>query len=98
MARETGIHRRKDSRFWWIDVVLQNGRRIRQSTGTENRDEAKAFIARLKADAFKESHLGIKSRRTWQEAVVRYLVVKSNLRRIGDRSEEHTSELQSLRH
>jgi integrase len=84
MARETGIHRRKDSRFWWIDVVLQNGRRIRQSTGTENRDEAKAFIARLKADAFKESHLGIKSRRTWQEAVVRYLVVKSNLRSIGD--------------
>lgn len=84
MARETGIHRRKDSRFWWIDVVLQNGRRIRQSTGTEDRGEAKAFIARLKADAFKESHLGIRSKRTWQEAVVRYLVVKSSLRSIED--------------
>ena len=84
MARETGIHRRKDSSYWWIDVVLPNGKRIRQSTGTENRAEAKAFVARLKVDAFRESHLGIKSRRTWQEAVVRYLVVKSNLRSIED--------------
>jgi len=84
MARETGIHRRQDSRFWWIDVVLPNGKRIRQSTGTENRTEAQAFVARLKVDAFRESKLGIKSKRTWQEAVLRYLEVKTSRRSIRD--------------
>src|SRR6267378_3206647 len=84
MARETGIHRRKDSRFWWIDCVLPNGRRIRQSTGTGNRQEAEAFLAKLKHDAHRESFLGIKPKRSWQDAVVRYLVVKSNLRSIED--------------
>lgn len=80
MARETGIHRRPDSRFWWIDVVLPNGRRIRQSAKTENRKEAEALVAKLKHDAFRDSHLGIKPQRTWQEAVIRYLSIKASLR------------------
>jgi integrase len=84
MARETGIHRRGDSPFWWIDVVLPNGRRIRQSAKTERREEAEALVAKLKYDAVREANLGIQSRRSWQEAVLRYLAVKSNLRSIED--------------
>ena len=84
MAREKGLHRRQDSRFWWIDVVLQNGRRIRQSTGTEDREEAEALLAKLKAEAFRELHLGVKPRRHWKEAAVRYLAIKANLRSIAD--------------
>lgn len=80
MARETGIHRRPDSRFWWIDVVLPDGRRIRQSTRTENRDEAEALLSRLKVDTFREANFGIKPKRSWQEAVLRYLEVKASLR------------------
>lgn len=84
MARETGIYRRKDSRFWWIDVVLTNGRRVCQSAKTEDRKAAQALVAKFKLDAFRAQHLGIKPRRSWQEAVVRYLIVKSNLRSIED--------------
>jgi len=84
MARETGIHRRHDSPFWWIDVVLPNGRRIRGSTRTQDRKEAQALLAKLKHDAFRETHLGVKPKRTWKEAVVRYLVAKSHLRSIVD--------------
>jgi len=29
MARETGIYRRPDSRFWWIATTLPNGKRLR---------------------------------------------------------------------
>ena len=84
MARETGLHRRKDSRYWWIDCVLPNGQRIRRSTGTQNRKEAKAFVAKLKHEAHGASFFGIKPQRSWQEAVVRYLAVKSNLRTFHD--------------
>ncbi|MBX9810953.1 MAG: site-specific integrase [Burkholderiales bacterium] len=82
MARETGIHRRGDSPFWWIDVVLSDGRRIRQSTRTKSRAEAEALLLKLKHDAFREAHLGIKPKRTWQEAVIRYLSIKACLRDI----------------
>lgn len=84
MAREKGLHRRRDSRFWWVDVVLPNGRRVRQSTGTESREEAEALLARLKADTFREKHLGLKPQRSWKEATVRYLALKANLRSIAD--------------
>src|SRR5208282_3018656 len=80
MARETGLHRRKDSRCWWIDCVLPNGQRIRRSAGTQNRKEAEAFLAKLKHDAHRSSFLGLKPQRSWQEAVVRYLEIKATLR------------------
>jgi integrase len=84
MARERGLFRRGDSRYWWVKAVLPNGRRVRQSTGTENREEAEALLAKLKAEAFRETHLGIKPRQHWQEAVVRYIALKENLRSIAD--------------
>ncbi len=84
MARETGIYRRQDSRYWWISIVLPNGKRIRQSSGTDNREAAEALVAKIRLDAFRETHLGIKPKRSWQEAVVRYLKVKASLRSMRD--------------
>src|SRR5665213_1213141 len=84
MARETGIYRRDDSRLWWIASTLPNGRRIRQSAGTCDRTEAEALLAQLKVEAFREAKFGIKPTRTWQEAVVRYLSGKQQLRSFTD--------------
>jgi integrase len=84
MARETGIYRRGDSRHWWIATTLPNGQRVRQSAGTEDRREAEALLAKLKVEAFRESNFGIKPQRSWQEAVVRYLLGKQHLRSIAD--------------
>jgi integrase len=80
MAREIGIYRRSDSRYWWISATLPNGKRIRQSAGTEDRNEAEALLAKLTLDAYREQHFGIKPERSWQEAVVRFLEVKLHLR------------------
>lgn len=82
MARERGIYQRPDSRFWWIDVVLPHGRRLRRSARTEVREEAEALLARLTHEAWQERYLGVRQRRSWQEAVVRYLEVKAFLRDI----------------
>ena len=84
MARETGIYRRPDSRYWWFDATLPNGRRIRRSSGSENREDAEALLAKLTLDAYREAHFGVKPRRSWQEAVVRYLEVKARLRSYRD--------------
>ncbi len=84
MARENGVYRRPDSRFWWIATTLPNGQRLRQSTGTENKEDAEALLAKLTLDAYRAAHFGFKPERSWQEAVVRYLAVKSMLRSYGD--------------
>lgn len=84
MARETGIYRRPDSRFWWIATTLPNGKRLRQSAGTENREDAEALVAKLTLEAYRERHFGFKPERSWQEAVVRYLAVKAMLRSFSD--------------
>ena len=84
MARETGVYRRKDSNYWWIHAVLPNGKRLRQSAGTEVFEDAQALLAKLKLDAYRETHLGIKPKRSWQEAVVRYLSIKSSLKSFRD--------------
>jgi integrase len=80
MARTEGIYKRGDSRYWWINATLPNGRRIRQSAGTENREDAEALLAKIKLDAYRGHHFGIKPQRSWREAVVRYLDLKRGLR------------------
>src|SRR5215471_8867829 len=84
MARTAGIYRRRRSRFWWIATTLPNGQRIRQSSGTEDRDEAEALLAKIKLEAFRADKFGMKVQRSWQEAVVRYLSSKSHLRSFAD--------------
>jgi integrase len=84
MAREVGVFKRPDSRFYWINVTLPNGKRLRQSAGTESREEAEAYLAKLTLDAYREAHFGIKPERSWQDAVVRYLELKVSLRSFRD--------------
>ena len=84
MARPEGLYRRPDSGFWWINATLPNGQRIRQSAGTESREDAEALLAKLKLDAYRGHHFGIKPQRSWQEAVIRYLELKRGLRSISD--------------
>jgi integrase len=73
MARERGLYRRKDSRFWWISLVLPDGRRVCQSTGCVERTAAEAFVVRLKNEALEAQQQGLLGIFVWQQAVVRYL-------------------------
>lgn len=73
MARERGLYRRKDSPYWWLDIVLPDGRRVCQSTRLKCLDAANEFLIQLKAEAYQQSREGVQLDHTWREAVVRYL-------------------------
>lgn len=62
----------KRNKIWWIRFSHQ-GERIQQSAGTTNKIAAQELHDRLKADLWRQSKLGKKPERTWQEAVVRWL-------------------------
>ena len=66
------IYRPKESPHWWIDITI-SGRRVRHSTGTEDRRKAQEYHDKLKAQFWEQERLGTKPRYTWREVVVRYI-------------------------
>lgn len=66
------LFKRKDSPYWWVKFTI-HGRKVQTSSGTEDRKLAQEFHDRLKADCWKQVHLGHKPRRSWAEAVLRWL-------------------------
>ena len=66
------LFKRKDSSCWWVKIVI-DGRKIQRSTGTDDKIKAQEFHDRLKAQMWEQNRLGLKPRRSWKEAVVRWL-------------------------
>lgn len=66
------LFKRNDSPYWWVKFT-HNGRRIQHSTGTTDQAKAQEYHDKLKASLWDQERLGIKPRRTWNEAVVKYL-------------------------
>jgi integrase len=71
------LFKRKDSKNWWVEITDPDGKRLQKSTGTEVKQLAEEFHDRLKTQFWEQKRLGVKVRRTWQEAVLRYLEEKS---------------------
>ncbi|MDR3410761.1 MAG: site-specific integrase [Formivibrio sp.] len=66
------LFKRKDSSFWWVKITI-DGRKIQGSTGTDDKIKAQEFHDRLSAQMWEQNRLGVKPRRSWKEAVVRWL-------------------------
>ena len=58
---------------WYIDFIDPNGKRIRQSAGTENKAHAQELHDRLKSESWRVKNVGEKPRYSWQQAVVRWM-------------------------
>lgn len=66
------LYRRKDSSVWWVKISI-SGRTVSKSTGTADKVKAQEYHDRLKVSMWEQDRLGHKPRRSWQEAVVRWL-------------------------
>ena len=73
MAREKGLYRRKDSPYWWVKIVLPDGRQVCKSTRLKVLADAEEYLIRLKAEAYETARTGIPAEHSWQDAVVQYL-------------------------
>lgn len=63
----------KRGETWWVRFTAPDGQRIRQSTGTADREQAAEYHDRLKAELWRITCLGEKPKRTWNEAAVLWL-------------------------
>jgi uncharacterized membrane-anchored protein YjiN (DUF445 family) len=74
------IYKRNET--WWIQYTAPDGRRVKQTAGTLNKQEAQELHDQLKAAAWRVKNLGDKPRHTWQEAVIRWLSESSHKKSI----------------
>src|SRR5208282_4199729 len=70
------LYRRTDSPHWWVKIG-HSGRTIQHSTGTEDKAQAREYHDKLKASLWEQQRLGVKPRRSWKEAVIRWLAETS---------------------
>lgn len=63
----------KRNEFWHIDKVI-SGRRVCQSTGTCNLEEAQSFLARLMEEHRQATVYGVRPQRIFREAATKYLM------------------------
>src|ERR1700751_5539168 len=71
------LYKRNDSPHWWVKIS-HSGRKIQHSTGTEDKSKAREYHDKLKTSLWEQQRLGVKPRRSWKEAVVRWLAEKSD--------------------
>lgn len=64
---------RKRGSVWWVDFTTSTGERVRRSAETEDKNQAEELHDKLKAEAWRVTKLGDRPRRTWNDAVVRWL-------------------------
>ena len=58
---------------WWMRFTTPDGRELRESTQTADRRQAQEYHDRKRAEAWRIEKLGEAPRRTWKEAVVRWV-------------------------
>lgn len=82
------LYKRPKSHYWWCRFTAPNGKEIRQSTKTVDKRLAREYEDRLRADLWRASKLGDRPRRTWEDAVVRWI----------DETAAKTSQSDDIRH
>lgn len=68
----------KRGKNWWYNCKDANGNRIQRSTGTSNREDAERIYAEIIQEQWEVKRTGKKVKRTWQEAVVRFVKEKGH--------------------
>jgi len=76
------LFKRKRSPFWWVDIRTPDGKRLRRSTGTRSKEEAREYHDRLKAELWRIKKLGDRPQHSWKEAAVRWCKEKRRKRDI----------------
>jgi integrase len=70
----------KRGNTWWVRFTPPNGQQIRRSAKTTNKQQAQEFLDGLRASYWRMLQLGEKPKRTWQEAVERWLEEKKGVK------------------
>ena len=67
-----GVHKRPDSPFWIIEIVL-NGRRHKASSNTTDKNKARRIEAKMRVDLLLQDDPAYQPKITLAQAITRYI-------------------------
>jgi len=91
---QDGLYQRPDSKKYWASFVDGRGKRTRRSTGTVDRKEAEALLAKWKLEAHQERHWDAPPPITFEEVMVTFLQATANVKRSHRDDKLHTRQWQ----
>lgn len=76
------LYKRKDSPYYWVKFSPIKGelKPFMQSTGTTNKRQAQQYHDKLQGERWEQDKLGVKPRRTWDDAAAKFLDETSHKR------------------
>lgn len=74
------LYRRGSSKVWWVDLTLPDGKRIRETTKTENKQLAQEFHDKLKTQRWMEQRLGVNPDIPFEKATAMFRTEKEHIR------------------
>ena len=77
------LYKRKGSPYWWVKLTV-SGHRVSESTGTAHKRQAQEYHDKRRAELWEQQRLGVKPRRSWDEAVLRYLSEEVKKKSVND--------------
>jgi len=80
-----GLYKRIGSPYWWVSFINAGGGRTRLSTGTADRKEAEALLAKWKLDVHRQRQWNEEPIRTFDELMLAYLKATSAEKRAAER-------------
>jgi len=86
-------YRRKDSPIWWASFTGPDGQRVRRSTGTSNKAEAKALEAKWKLETYRQRQWEEQPPRLFDELMLGYLNATADEKRSADKDRMRTRHL-----
>ena len=69
---------------YYVDIRTESGRRIRQSAGTKNKQEAQRLHNKLTYELWQHEHFDEKPKRLWEEAAVKWIEENGSKKSIGN--------------
>lgn len=82
---QDGLYKRDDSPFWWVSYTDPRGKRTRRSTGTADRKEAEALLAKWRVETHRRVHWNEQPSRTFDELMLNYLRATAGEKRAAER-------------
>ena len=80
-----GLFKKPNSRFWYADFTDASGKRTKRSTGTVDRKEAEALLAKWKLEAHQQQMWDAPPTRTYDDLMLLYLQGPSKDKRAPER-------------
>jgi integrase len=70
---QDGIYRRTDSPYYWASFTDARGKRVRRSTGTDDKKEAEALLSKWKLESYRGRQWEEQPSRLFDELMINYI-------------------------